>query len=89
MVAEFEAKTVVVPGVRVSGAERHDGKLRLRIGGQSAADGTVLVSRHGRLRGRLGGRRVVARLSNRPPQPPGGGAVVARLAVAAPPGALP
>jgi TAP-like protein len=81
---------VVVPGVRVSGAERHDGSLRLRIRGRSAVHGTVAVSRHGRLGGRLGGRHIVARLVNHPPGRPGGsGAVLARVAVASPPGALP
>jgi pimeloyl-ACP methyl ester carboxylesterase len=80
---------VVVPGVRLSGAERRDGALRLRIGGGSAARGKVVVSRRGRLRGRLGGQRVVAQLVNRPPQPQGGGAGLARVAVATPPAALP
>jgi hypothetical protein len=78
-------RVVVAPGVRVSGAERHDGVLRLRIGGRSAAHGTVVVSRHGRLTGRLGGRRVAARLVNRAPGRPGAaGAVPARVAVAPP-----
>ena len=55
---------VVVPGVRVSGAEGRDGVLRLRVGGRSATPGRVTVSRRGVLRGRLGGRAVRARLAS-------------------------
>ena len=61
-------EVVVVPGVRVSGAEGRDGVLRLRIGGRSATPGRVTVSRRGVLRGRLGGRAVRARLANGAPR---------------------
>ncbi|HKH17121.1 MAG TPA: alpha/beta fold hydrolase [Solirubrobacteraceae bacterium] len=77
---------VVVPGVRVSGWERRDGTLMLRVRGASAAPGSVRVARSGSLRGRLGGRRVAARLANRPPRPLG---LSARVAVASPAPALP
>ncbi len=60
---------VVVPGVRVSGSEGRSGTLTLRVRGAAAAGGTVRVTRRGRLTGRLGGRRVAARLANRPPRP--------------------
>jgi pimeloyl-ACP methyl ester carboxylesterase len=60
---------VVVPGVRVSGAEARSGTLTLRVRGTGAARGRVRVTRRGRLAGRLGGRRVAARLASRPPQP--------------------
>lgn len=60
---------VVVPGVRISGRAVGSGALRLRIGGVAASHGRVTVSRRGRLRGRLGGRRVRAVLANRPPRP--------------------
>ena len=53
----------VVPGVSVSGSEGRRGTLTLRVGGASAAPGTVRVSRDGALRGRLGGRRVEASTS--------------------------
>jgi pimeloyl-ACP methyl ester carboxylesterase len=82
-------RVVVVPGVRVSGRERRRGTLRLRVGGRAAAHGTVRVTRGGRLRGRLGGRRVTARLANRPPRPSGLGAGLARAATVSPPPALP
>ncbi|HYI18287.1 MAG TPA: alpha/beta hydrolase, partial [Solirubrobacteraceae bacterium] len=61
----------VVPGVRVTGDERRDGTLRWRVTGSSAARGRVEIARDGRLRGRLGGRSVRARLANRPPRPAG------------------
>jgi pimeloyl-ACP methyl ester carboxylesterase len=79
---------VVVPGVRVSGAEGRSGSLRLRVRGGAAAHGTVTVTRGRRLSGRLGGRRVAARLANGPPSPFG---FLARAAVSAapPPAALP
>ena len=64
---------VVVPGVRVSGREDAAGALRLRVAGARAAHGRVVVSARGTLRGRLGGRRVRARLANRPPSPVGFG----------------
>jgi pimeloyl-ACP methyl ester carboxylesterase len=83
---------VVVPGVRVSGDERHDGSLALRVRGSSAARGSVSVSARGRVAGRLGGRRVRARLHNRPPKPFGilASAGAARVAtVASPPPAHP
>jgi pimeloyl-ACP methyl ester carboxylesterase len=70
----------VVPGVRVSGSERRDGSLALRVRGAAAAPGAVRITDHGGLRGRLGGRRVAARLANRPPQPLG---LFGRLATAA------
>jgi pimeloyl-ACP methyl ester carboxylesterase len=80
---------VVVPGVRVSGRESRSGALRLRVGGRAAARGTVAVSPRGRLSGRLGGRRVRARLANRPPLPLAFGAAVARTATVSPPPARP
>jgi pimeloyl-ACP methyl ester carboxylesterase len=52
----------VVPGVVVSGRPRRSGVLRLRVSGRRGSDGTVLLSRSGRLTGRLGGRRVRTRL---------------------------
>jgi pimeloyl-ACP methyl ester carboxylesterase len=60
---------VVVPGVVVSGEVRRAGALELRVSGTAAARGRVRVSGGGRLTGRLAGRRVTARLANRPPQP--------------------
>jgi pimeloyl-ACP methyl ester carboxylesterase len=57
---------VVVPGVRVTGGERASGALRLRVAGRAAAAGRVEISARGRLEGRLGGRRVRARLANPP-----------------------
>jgi pimeloyl-ACP methyl ester carboxylesterase len=68
---------VVVPGVRVSGAETRAGTLALRVRGAAAARGRVRVTRRGRLTGRLGGRRVAAQLANRPPQPFGFSAAAA------------
>ena len=76
-------RLVVVPGVRVDGRGARHGALRLRIGGARAAHGRVTVSRRGVLRGRLGGRRVRARLGNRPPS--GRRALIARTAVVSPP----
>jgi len=78
---------VVAPGVRISGSEGSAGMLTLRVRGGAAADGTVRVTRRGRLSGRLGGERVVAQLANRPPQPFGFAAQAA--AVGPPPAALP
>ena len=69
-------RVVVVPGVRISGRELVSGALSLRVGGGSAARGAVTVSPRGRLSGRLGGRRVSARLANRPPQSSGFSAAV-------------
>jgi hypothetical protein len=60
---------VVVPGVRVTGRERRGGVLRLVVTGADAARGRVAISERGRLSGRLGGVRVTAALSNRPPRP--------------------
>jgi len=80
---------VVVPGVRVSGRETRSGALRLRIAGSRAARGRVEVTGRGRLRGRLGGRRVAARLANGSPQPFGLGVGLARATTAAPPPARP
>jgi pimeloyl-ACP methyl ester carboxylesterase len=77
---------VVVPGVRVSGAETRAGALALRVRGAAAARGRVRVTRRGRLAGRLGGRRVTARLANRPPQPFGFTAAVARASTLVTPG---
>jgi hypothetical protein len=74
---------VVVPGVRVDGRGARHGALRLLIGGARAAHGRVIVSRRGVLRGRLGGRRVRARLGNRPPT--GRRALIARAAQVTPP----
>jgi pimeloyl-ACP methyl ester carboxylesterase len=76
---------VVVPGVRVSGRERRGGSLRLHVTGSSAARGTVTVSRRGRLSGRLGGRRVRARLANRPPSPLAFGTAATAATVSPPP----
>jgi TAP-like protein len=54
----FEA----VSGVRVTGYAE-GGTLRLRVAGPAAAAGRIRVSPSGRLRGRLGGRRVDARIA--------------------------
>ena len=62
-------RVVVVPGVRVSGSESRSGTLTLRVRGRAAAAGEVRVTRARRLSGRLGGRRVAARLENGPPRP--------------------
>jgi hypothetical protein len=51
----------VVPGVRVSGTVLGDGRMRLRVSGSEAADGTLRVTRN-RLVGRLGGQKVSRRL---------------------------
>jgi hypothetical protein len=81
---------VVVPGVRITGRELHSGALRLRIRGSAAAHGRVEVSRRGRLTGRLGGRRVRARLANRPPSPTAlFGTGLAAAATVSPPSARP
>jgi TAP-like protein len=77
---------VVAPGVRISGRERSSGTLKLRVRGRAAARGNVRVTRRGRLSGRLGGRRVAARLANRPPQPFG---FAAQAALISPAPALP
>ncbi|HKH18205.1 MAG TPA: hypothetical protein VKA57_11815, partial [Solirubrobacteraceae bacterium] len=79
-------EVAVVPGVRVSGKELRGGALRLRVRGGPAARGTVRVSRRGRLTGRLGGRRVTARLASPPPAPVG---LIARVATVSPAPALP
>jgi len=50
-----------IRGVWVTGASRR-GRLRLRVGGRAAAHGRVTLRSGGRLRGRLGGRRVSVRL---------------------------
>jgi pimeloyl-ACP methyl ester carboxylesterase len=50
-----------IRGVRISGRARR-GRLVLRIGGSAAAHGRVTFSAGGRLRGRLGGRRVSVKL---------------------------
>ena len=78
---------VVVPGVRISGRAAAHGALRLRIGGTRAARGHAIVSRRGVLTGRLGGRRVRARLANRPPSGPR--AAIARTAALTPSPARP
>jgi len=49
-------RVVVVPGVRVTGSIRSSGTADLRIAGDVAAPGQVIVSRTGRVTGRLGGR---------------------------------
>jgi hypothetical protein len=58
-----------VPGLRVSGRIRHFGERRqrgrLHVGGRVTPDG-VLRLRGDRVRGRLGGRRVRARLRPNP-----------------------
>ena len=53
--------------------------------GRAAAHGTSGVTRRGRLSGRLGGRRVAARLANRPPQPFGFAAQAALMLARSPP----
>jgi hypothetical protein len=81
---------VVVPGVRIGGRELRGGTVRLRVRGSAAARGTVVVSRRGRLSGRLGGRRVRARLENGAPGPLAfGAAATARTATVTPPPARP
>jgi pimeloyl-ACP methyl ester carboxylesterase len=70
---------VVVPGVVVSGRGFGSAGLELRVSGAAAAHGRVRVTGSGRMTGRLGGRRVSARLANRPPQPFGITARVAAL----------
>jgi pimeloyl-ACP methyl ester carboxylesterase len=81
----------VVPGVVLSGSPVRGGGLGLRVSGPRAARGAVVLSRGGRLTGRLGGRRISTRL-------PGGGPpealpVIARasaaVAAVSPAGALP
>ena len=57
LIRRYEA----IRGVRISGGAR-DGTLRLRVGGPAAAHGRVTFTAGGRLRGRLGGRRVSVRL---------------------------
>jgi len=78
-------RVVVVPGVRVSGRELRSGALRLRVGGVAASRGLVSVSTSGRLRGRLGGRRVRAVLANRPPRPQAFGTVARAATTVSPP----
>jgi len=65
------SRLIVVPGVRVSGKDRPPGSLTLSVRGRAAAHGTVVVTRRGRLTGRLAGRRVAARLANGAPSPLG------------------
>ena len=78
-----------MPGVRISGREDRAGTLELRVAGPSAARGRVRVTGRGRLSGRLGGRRVRARLANRPPHPLGFGTTFGQVATVSPPPALP
>jgi len=52
----------VIPGVALTGTASASGVLRVRVHGVAASRGTVTISPGGRLRGRLGGRRVRARL---------------------------
>jgi pimeloyl-ACP methyl ester carboxylesterase len=61
----------LVPGVTLTGTLRDLTRPRgkLRVGGKSAARGTLTLSRSGVLRGRLGGKRVKARY--KPPRIPG------------------
>ena len=81
---------VVVPGVRVTAPRTPPGRCELRIAGSAAARGRIEVTGRGRLRGRLGGRRVRARLANRPPRAGAGlGATFARTATVTPPSARP
>ena len=65
-----------VQGVRLSGFARHR-VLRLRVDGPAAAPGRVVIGRDGRMRGRLGGRRVDLRF------PGAGSALVARTVATA------
>jgi pimeloyl-ACP methyl ester carboxylesterase len=51
-------KVVVVPGVTVSGRFPEQGDARLAISGRAAADGTLTITRDGRVTGRLAGRRI-------------------------------
>jgi pimeloyl-ACP methyl ester carboxylesterase len=62
----------VVPGVRVSGVLPRRGSASVRISGGPAADGRVRISPGGVVRGRLGGKRVTARLKAGPPRPVAG-----------------
>ena len=64
----------VVPGVRVSGLLTGRGRASLRISGAAAAAGVLRVSPRGVVRGRLGGKRVRARLHAGPPRPLASGA---------------
>jgi hypothetical protein len=52
-----------VPGVTLSGSSR-GARIRLRVGGRSAAHGTLVLRSGGRLSGRLGGRRIRVRLGS-------------------------
>ena len=67
----------VVPGVRVSGVLTGRGRASLRISGAAAAAGVLRISPRGAVRGRLGGKRVRARLHAGPPRPVAGGARIA------------
>ena len=49
---------VYVPGVSISGTVPTRGTTRVRIRGRAAARGSLRISSSGRVRGRLGGRRV-------------------------------
>jgi pimeloyl-ACP methyl ester carboxylesterase len=56
-----------VPGVRVSGRTDKRGRLVVRLFGDAATRGTISLARDGRIRGRLGGRPISARLRARDP----------------------
>ena len=58
-----------VHGLRVSGRLPRRGSATLRLEGAAAVTGSVRISPRGTVRGRLGGRRVRARLKAGPPRP--------------------
>jgi pimeloyl-ACP methyl ester carboxylesterase len=61
----FRLRTVeYVPGVRVSATPRRGGRLEVQIRGPNAIRGRVEIAADGRASGRLGGRRVQARIAN-------------------------
>ena len=77
----------VVPGVTLSArldtTDDRDAPVPVRIGGRQAASGTLLVGDHW-IKGRLGGRRVRVRVTER-----SSGGLIARAARTTPPGAVP
>ena len=66
-----------MPGVLVSGVLPRRGSATLRISGDAAARGRLRISPGGVVRGRLGGKRVRARLKAGPPRPIASGARIA------------
>jgi pimeloyl-ACP methyl ester carboxylesterase len=57
-----------VPGIRIDAEPRRGGGLTLRTSGPNAARGRLVMSRSGRIRGVVGGRRVRTRAGAGPPQ---------------------